>query len=219
MTKTPDFLPVLSFGSHSNPADGACFMEFASYLAGESFSDSPQCSHPVLASAARAVNDRCNDADRQRLLPLIPRVIGTASDDKTLSVRLAVWCARSVLHLVPVNDRAVALSAIEAAEAWTNKPTPKNAAAYAYAAAAHALAAAYAAAAHAAADAAYAADAVHAAVHAAVYAAAAGGRMDLVTWLEALFDEYDRLTGRTQTPTLSVNDKARMAELVSGKAI
>jgi len=213
MTKTPDFLPVLSFGSHSNPADGACFMEFASYLAGESFSDSPQCSHPVLASAARAVNDRCNDADRQRLLPLIPRVIGTASDDKTLSVRLAVWCARSVLHLVPVNDRAVALSAIEAAEAWTNKPTPKNAAAYAYAAAAHALAAAYAAAAHAAADAAYAA-----ATYAA-YAAGGVGGMDLVTWLEALFDEYDRLTGRTQTPTLSVNDKARMAELVSGKAI
>jgi len=31
----PDMLPVLSRGKHRRPRKGACFMELASYLAGE----------------------------------------------------------------------------------------------------------------------------------------------------------------------------------------
>ena len=31
----PDVMPILSPGRHRSPRRGACFMEFASYLAGE----------------------------------------------------------------------------------------------------------------------------------------------------------------------------------------
>jgi hypothetical protein len=37
----PDGLPVLGAGRHADPGQGACFMEFASVLAGEPFSDHP----------------------------------------------------------------------------------------------------------------------------------------------------------------------------------
>jgi hypothetical protein len=52
----PDVLPILSPGKHRNPRKGACFMEFASLLAGERWSDHPACAHPLLAVVARHVN-------------------------------------------------------------------------------------------------------------------------------------------------------------------
>ena len=69
---TPDLLPVLSRGRHRTPRKGACFMEMASYLAGERWSDHPACTHPLLATLARDVNDHVADASRSRLVPLIP---------------------------------------------------------------------------------------------------------------------------------------------------
>ncbi|WP_344829386.1 hypothetical protein [Nonomuraea dietziae] len=44
-----DHMPILSRGRHRNPRKGACFMELASYLAGERWSDHPACTHPLLA--------------------------------------------------------------------------------------------------------------------------------------------------------------------------
>ncbi|MEJ7744096.1 MAG: hypothetical protein WKF73_17085 [Nocardioidaceae bacterium] len=53
-TGLPDVVPVLSRGKHRNPRKGACFMEFASFLAGERWSDHPRCTHPCsLTSRAR----------------------------------------------------------------------------------------------------------------------------------------------------------------------
>jgi hypothetical protein len=76
MKTSPELLPVLSRGKHRNPRRGACFMEYASYLAGESWSDHPACTHPALASLARMVNDCISDEARGRLVTLIPTVIG-----------------------------------------------------------------------------------------------------------------------------------------------
>ena len=50
----PDLVPILSRGKHRNPRKGACFMELASYLAGERWSDHPRCTHPLLASVCPA---------------------------------------------------------------------------------------------------------------------------------------------------------------------
>ena len=50
--KAPDGMPQLSRGKHRSPKTGACFMEFASFLAGEPWSDSPQCTDPMLAHLA-----------------------------------------------------------------------------------------------------------------------------------------------------------------------
>lgn len=73
----PDFMPVLGFGPHSDPSLGACAMEYASVLAGEEFADNPKCTLPLLAAVMQNINDTLDNYDRQRLLPLIPRVIDT----------------------------------------------------------------------------------------------------------------------------------------------
>jgi hypothetical protein len=97
--RTPDVLPVLSRGKHRNPRKGACFMELASYLAGERWSDHPKCTHPLLAALAREVNDSVDDATRRRLAPLIPDVIGLDTDDP----RADAWIARTAaLAALPV---------------------------------------------------------------------------------------------------------------------
>ena len=65
----PDLMPVLSRGKHRSARKGACFMELASFLAGERWSDHPQCTHPLLASVARMVNDATSDDARARVSP------------------------------------------------------------------------------------------------------------------------------------------------------
>ncbi len=96
---TPDLMPVLSRGKHRNPRKGACFMELASYLAGETWSDHPRCTHALLASLARDINDHVSDAARSRLAPLIPEVIGLTGDDP----RVDAWIAReAALAALPV---------------------------------------------------------------------------------------------------------------------
>lgn len=72
----PDVMPHLSAGRHRNPRRGACFMEFASYLAGERWSDHPACTDRTLAALARGVNDLVADDRRDELVTLIPRVVG-----------------------------------------------------------------------------------------------------------------------------------------------
>lgn len=73
----PEGLPVISWGAHVNPRNGACVMEYVSILAGERFNDHPMCTHPILAHVARTVNDVLSQDGRQKLLPLIARLIGT----------------------------------------------------------------------------------------------------------------------------------------------
>ena len=95
--RPPELVPVLSRGKHRNPRRGACFMELASYLAGERWSDRPACTHPLLAALARDVNDYTSDAARGRLAGLIPSVIGLTSDDPHIDARIALFCARMAL--------------------------------------------------------------------------------------------------------------------------
>lgn len=107
---SPLVMPVLSPGKHRNPRKGACFMEFASYLAGERWSDRPECTHPALAELARAVNDHVGDETRQVLLPLVPEVIGLNGSEPLVDVRIARECALRALPVVPLGRaRVVAL--------------------------------------------------------------------------------------------------------------
>lgn len=95
-----DMLPMLSRGKHRNPRRGACFMELASYLAGERWSDRPRCTHPLLAHLARLVNDCTSDLARPRLAPMIPSVIGLTSDDPRWNHEIAYLAARRALPVV-----------------------------------------------------------------------------------------------------------------------
>lgn len=209
----PDFMPVLSAGGHDDPSEGACVMEYVSLLAGEDFSDSPVCTHPALASAARVVNDNVSDTERHMLVPMIGRLFGTADtreselDRRVLSVRLAAWCARRVLHLVPAQRRDKYTAAVDAAEAWADNPTKERTADASanYAIRTDDLAATYAAnavyaairaadAANSAANADYAANAAANAANAAAYAASYAATV-LVGFLSDLLDYHAELTG------------------------
>lgn len=93
----PELLPILSRGRHRNPRKGACFMELASVLAGERWSDHPPCTHPLLAHLARIVNDCTSDDHRHELAVLIPSVVGLTSDDPRVDARIALRCATTAL--------------------------------------------------------------------------------------------------------------------------
>ncbi|MEJ5869262.1 hypothetical protein WDV85_16100 [Pseudokineococcus sp. 5B2Z-1] len=96
-TAAPTSMPVLARGRHRTPRTGACFMEMASYLAGERWSDHPACTHPLLARLARDVNDRTSDSGRARLGRLVPSVVGLHDDDPATDVRLALLCTAAAL--------------------------------------------------------------------------------------------------------------------------
>jgi hypothetical protein len=111
----PDGLPVLSRGRHRSPRRGACFMEFASVLAGERWSDHPSCTHPLLGQLARRVNDLISDDGRQGLAPLVPSVVGRRGNDQAwLTVSVAV--AASVILDVPEETQRVLAGGLVRAE-------------------------------------------------------------------------------------------------------
>ena len=205
----PDLMPILSAGAHESPAEGACVMEMASYLAGEEWSDSPACTHPALARMAQVVNDRLPDEERGALLDLLPRLMGTAAtgtpDERyRLSVALSVWCAEQVAHLAG-DAEPQAREAIRVTRAWlADEATRGDCRAAANAAYAAANAAASAAAIAAASAAAYAA----------AYAAASADA-DMVKLLTGLLDEHCRLTGRGAVEPLPATDVQRLAALTA----
>jgi hypothetical protein len=114
-----DFLPSLARGAHEPGSGKACVMEYVSVLAGERWSDSPRCTHPVLAEVARGVNDWLPDDRRHELVPLIGRLFGTAAnnlrgrDRRVLAVRLAAWCARRALGVDPGPECRAVLRTVE----------------------------------------------------------------------------------------------------------
>jgi hypothetical protein len=112
----PDGIPVLSRGRHRTPRRGACFMELASLLAGERWSDHPSCTHPLLGQLARQVNDHIGDAARQQLTMLIPSVVGRHGDDRTW-LTLSVAVAASTISDVPeATQRVLAAGLLRAEE-------------------------------------------------------------------------------------------------------
>ncbi len=106
----PALVPVLSAGRHRTPRTGACFMEFASYLAGERWSDHPACTHPALAFLARMVNDCGSDRARSGLAGLVPPVIGLNGDDPRIEILLALRVAVNALPIAS-EERQRALAA------------------------------------------------------------------------------------------------------------
>jgi hypothetical protein len=111
--RIPEGIPVLSPGRHRSPRQGACFMEFASYLAGERWSDHPACTHPTVAALARDVNDLSSDLGRARLTEFIPRVVGLTVDDPAFAMEVALIAARAALPIASLErQRALAVAVL-----------------------------------------------------------------------------------------------------------
>jgi hypothetical protein len=106
---------TLANGSHSSFEDGACAMEWVSYLAGLGFTDAPECASKVLRTYTINLNDTWQQTDRQRLVPFLPRMVGTAGDgqDEARSYLALDWLIRTYtpawLDLANLSDEAQAL--------------------------------------------------------------------------------------------------------------
>ncbi len=96
----------LGHGSHSATPPGvplsdgdACLMEAVAHFAGEPWSDHPKCASPVLTAYGIALNDRwvtrC-PAMAARLVPFIPRIVGTRDGQDEVRSYLALdWLIRT----------------------------------------------------------------------------------------------------------------------------
>jgi hypothetical protein len=109
----------LKAGAHK-PNGEACIMEVAAFVAGEPWSDHPECVCPVLGAFLRAWNDALPDDDRDRLLrPLIPQLLntkGSVSLERRRSLMAADWFIRTHtpawLRLAGLTAHADALAAL-----------------------------------------------------------------------------------------------------------
>ena len=91
-------IATLDKGIHDPASGQMCAMEAAAWIAGEEWSDHPQCVSPVIAAFLRSWNDALPDATRTTLLrPLLPLVIGTRTtdaDDDTRAWMAVDWLVR-----------------------------------------------------------------------------------------------------------------------------
>ncbi len=69
----------------------ACLLEWTAIFAGVDYGDHPTCTSPVLGAFGRSLNDGLPEEQRQRLIPFIPRLVGTAGDPAADEVR--AWMA------------------------------------------------------------------------------------------------------------------------------
>ncbi len=124
----------LNHGSHTSLESGACAMELVSYLANEPWSDSPECTSPVITAFVRNWNDSLpNDAERDRLLkPLLPLLIGTRASkaiEEKRSYMALDWlvreCAPAFCDLMPALNEITAQ--VRAFSPITDLPSAKKA--------------------------------------------------------------------------------------------
>src|SRR6266511_710507 len=102
----------LDRGGHDTRDQGVCLLEAISWFAGEEHTNHPPCVSPVLGTFGRSWNDALDDQTRQRLIPFIPRMVGTASDraDEARAWILTDWlvrvCAPAFLRTTGLTEQA-----------------------------------------------------------------------------------------------------------------
>jgi hypothetical protein len=112
---------TLAYGTHPDPQEGRCAMEWVAHLAGERHSDQPGCVSPVVRALCVALNDGLDGCSRQRLRPYLTRTIGTASDglDELRAWMALDWLLRAYapawLRRAGMDDLASRLQAVELA--------------------------------------------------------------------------------------------------------
>lgn len=93
---TPSQLPVIDAGRHLPGPDG-CLMEITSLVAGERWSDSPRCTHPLLATVARMANDGCSARRRPQLLRFVADLATTPGTAPASGAAVVLVCARAAI--------------------------------------------------------------------------------------------------------------------------
>jgi hypothetical protein len=126
---------VLLHGSHAkNCGKQMCIMEAAAWVAGEPWSDHPECVCPVIGAFMRSWNDGISDdVERTRLLkPFVPLIIntkGTAELETRRATMAADWLVRTHapawLRLAGLAEQADALSSLPEITDFANCPSLK----------------------------------------------------------------------------------------------
>lgn len=139
-TSPADYLPsgfrLRKRAGGGDPANGLCFMETVSLIAGEPITDEPECACPVLTRHGIMLNDAMPDDRRQELIGLAWAVAGTRSPEhewERLKILGLAACDMADL-VVGLNSDPRVINAIKATRACWNDPTPKAARAAARAA-------------------------------------------------------------------------------------
>jgi hypothetical protein len=105
----------LKNGAHRSVEQGMCAMEAFSYIRRIPFTDHPPCVSPVIAGFMRNWNDALPDAERNILIPLLPKLIDTVNPalEQRRSLMAADWLVRvhtpAWLRLAGLVDNAEAL--------------------------------------------------------------------------------------------------------------
>ena len=106
-------------GPAPNGGIDVCVMQAVAFVAGEPDTDHPACVSPVLTAFCISWNDALDDEGRQRLKPIIPRLVRTAGDpaaDERRAWMAADWLVRTFtptwLRLAKLDDHASALEAL-----------------------------------------------------------------------------------------------------------
>src|SRR5262245_30361268 len=114
-------MPRLSPGAHAEGSGEMCVMEAASVAAGQAWTDRPASVSPVIAELLRGLNDCMADAERQRLIGLVPMLPGTRGDgevEATRSWMVMDWHSRTWpstwLRAIGCRDEAAALAGASA---------------------------------------------------------------------------------------------------------
>ena len=92
---------VLKSGSHQKDGRDFCAMEFIAKVAGEPWTDTPECVHPSLSAYCRAMNDARWPSDDERtkgMLPLLANVFGT----RDLKINIANIAEQTIRQIVPI---------------------------------------------------------------------------------------------------------------------
>jgi len=114
----------LKKGAHKSLEDGACLLEAVAYIAGEPWTDHPECVSPVISAFLRAWNDDSDDINRQELKRYIPRLVGsvgTVEQEETLAWMATDWLVRvqapAWLRLAGLASQAETLESLQPVDA------------------------------------------------------------------------------------------------------
>lgn len=123
----------LASGGHDDMAEGMCVMEAVSYVAGEPWSNTPECACPVIGALLRPWNDSLPDDKRTELLrPLIARLVGSRATPAIEARRATMacdWLVRAYtpawLRLAGLTEQADALAGLPEITDFANTPSIK----------------------------------------------------------------------------------------------
>lgn len=128
-------VPWLREGAGASPQDGGCVMQVIDWIDTGGWSDEPKCVYHALREMAISVNDELSDEGRQRLLDLVPRLMGTAllpggfvydqTLDDVLEDAVYEWPRPAPIN---ADDYLIGtlVAALDAYDRYTGRPAPEE---------------------------------------------------------------------------------------------